>query len=167
MQKYYHRSWRSLFFLFLLLVFFSLPLWLKLKHSKTHFPKPTFLQRQKIARFQIYCKDFSWKIIKIKLKSKIKIRTKRCWHLIWLQIESYTGVYMAWGFIRKELPGIDNMMFSRNKIPALHFSILWGNETSPGFAHSRAHSTGRCLMQDSNEKYGGHHLASGINICKT
>jgi hypothetical protein len=36
---------------------------------------------------------------------------------------------MAWDFIRKEWPGINNVMFSRNKIPALHFSIFWGNET--------------------------------------
>lgn len=68
-QKSYHMSWLCSVFFF----FFSHPVWLKLKHSKTSFPKPMFLQRQKMVCFQIHCKDFSLKkIIKIKLKSKIK-----------------------------------------------------------------------------------------------
>lgn len=35
---------------------------------------------------------------------------------------------MVWGFIRKELPSINNVMFSWNGIPALLLSRLWGNE---------------------------------------
>lgn len=37
---------------------------------------------------------------------------------------------MVWGFIRKELPSINNMMCSWNGIPALPLSRLWGNENT-------------------------------------
>lgn len=37
---------------------------------------------------------------------------------------------MTWGFTGKELPGINNMMFSWNGILALHLSRLQGNENT-------------------------------------
>lgn len=72
-------------------------------------------------------------------------------------------------FIRKELPGINNMMFRRNKIPALHLSILWEMRPHPGSECLQAQSKRRCSMQDPNEKHSSHNshgVASGIHICK-